>query len=121
MEFLIWIGKILFGGFFVYMGATHFIKIKLLARFAASKKVPMPTVMVLTSGLFMLIGGIGIILGQFLRTSVLLLVAFLVPSAVKMHDFWRITDPNEKMMQKLLFLRNTALTGAVLLLLRLLP
>ncbi len=45
----------------------------------------------------------------------LLLLVFLVPVTLVMHQFWGIADPQIAMMQKVNFMKNTSLIGACLL------
>src|SRR3989344_1265261 len=44
------IGRIMFGGYFVMMGFNHFKNHQMLTGYAASKKVPMPSMAVYISG-----------------------------------------------------------------------
>lgn len=113
------IGRILFGGFFVMSGLNHFMKAQMLKGYAQSKKVPMPGVMVFISGLMLLLGGLGIVLGTYVAWSVLLLVLFLVPTSFMMHNFWSDRDLQTKMANQINFMKNMALTGAALMLLML--
>jgi uncharacterized membrane protein YphA (DoxX/SURF4 family) len=46
----------------------------------------------------------------------LLLVAFLVPTALFMHNFWRETDQQARYLEQIQFLKDIALAGASLLL-----
>lgn len=109
------IGRVLFGGFFLVNAFMHFSKSAALAQYAASKKVPAPRAMVLATGGLMAVGGVGVILGIFISLAVACLVVFLLTAAFKFHDFWAVTDPMQKQMQMILFMRNIALTGAALM------
>lgn len=44
------IGRILFGGFFLYNGINHFKNRNMLAQYAGAKNVPMPEAAVMASG-----------------------------------------------------------------------
>ncbi len=111
------VGRLLFGGFFIMSGANHFMQQEGSKQYAASKGVPSPEMMVPLTGVMMIAGGAGILLGVYIQLSVALLVIFLLTAAFKMHDFWTVADPMQKMIQMLLFMRNLALTGAALMLL----
>lgn len=104
-------------GFFVIMAMNHFMKLDSMSKYTASKKVPMPIVATIATGLLLLIGGTGIIFWVYVSLAIWALVVFLVPTAFKMHDFWMVKDPQEKMMQKVYFMRNLALAGAALIML----
>ena len=110
-------GRILFGGYFVMNGLNHLTKLDALAGYAASKRVPWPKPAVAISGLMILLGGAGIALGVKIGWSVALIAVFLIPVTFKMHAYWKINDPNQKMMEQVNFLKNLALLGAVLMML----
>ncbi len=111
------LGRILFGGYFAMMGMMHFMKMKSMTDYAKSKKVTSPQAMVALSGIFLLLGGLGVLLGVYIGLSVILLIVFLFVVSFKMHNFWADEDPNMKMMNMSHFLKNMALIGAALLLL----
>jgi|SRR3989344_3348425 len=117
MDILFLIGRILFGGYFVKSAWNHFMKAKGLAGYAASRGVPLPTLAVIATGFLLLIGGLGILCGVWIRWAVFSLVLFLVPATFYMHPYWRDSDPNMKMMNSVNFWKNLALLGAVLVLL----
>ena len=97
------------------MGVNHFTKNKMLAGYAASKNVPMPVLAVYGSGMCILLGGLGVLLGIYVWWALGLLSLFLLLVSLKMHAFWNISDPQAKMADKIQFLKNTALLGAVLM------
>jgi uncharacterized membrane protein YphA (DoxX/SURF4 family) len=63
-----------------------------------------------------MLGGLGIVLGVSPEASLTLLLIFLVPVSFKMHAFWNETDPNARMMERVQFMKNMALIGALLML-----
>jgi uncharacterized membrane protein YphA (DoxX/SURF4 family) len=117
MDWLFLLGRILFGGFFLLAGWNHFSQLKNMAGYAQAKGVPMPQAAVAGTGALLILGGASILLGIFPMVGGILLIIFLVPTALMMHNFWALTDPQAKMMEMQNFLRNIALTGANLMLL----
>ncbi len=117
MDILFVLGRILFGGFFMMSGINHFKHMNMMAPYAASKGIPMPKTLVGLSGLMILLGGLGIVFGIYVQISVLLISLFLFVVSFKMHDFWTVTDPGEKMAQSTNFKKNMALLGAALMML----
>ena len=67
-------------------------------------------------GVLLLLGGLGVVFGIAPEASLALLIIFLVPVSFKMHPFWKEADPNAKMMDKIQFMKNMALVGALLML-----
>ncbi len=110
------IGRILFGGYFIMSGVNHFSKKEHLKGYAASKGVPMPGTAVIVSGLLLLLGGLGVLLGAYVKWSLIALLVFLVPVTFKMHAYWTDQDPGMKMSNQINFMKNLALIGAVLML-----
>ncbi|SEN80924.1 Uncharacterized membrane protein YphA, DoxX/SURF4 family [Actinacidiphila rubida] len=54
-------------------------------------------------------------LGRLPRLSSLALAASLVPTTLTDHAFWTVEDPEERAVQRVLFLKNVSLTGGLLL------
>lgn len=57
------LGRILFGGFFLFSGINHFINIQGMGAYANSRGVPAPQPMVAISGLMLVLGGISVLIG----------------------------------------------------------
>ncbi|MEK6975933.1 MAG: DoxX family protein [Candidatus Thermoplasmatota archaeon] len=110
-------GRIILGLFFLSNAYGHLGKLKMMSGYAASKGVPMPTVAVAGTGLLLVIGGAGILLGTYPRVALLALVLFFLGVAPMMHNFWTLTDPMAKQMDMVMFLKDVALMGACLALL----
>src|SRR5258708_36386556 len=94
--YLFVLGRILLGGYFIMSGYGHFKNLKMMTGYAESKGVPMPREGILLTGLMMILGGLGILLGVQIGWSVLLLVIFLLAVSFKMHDYWKDSDPMAK-------------------------
>ena len=115
MDTFIIIGRIIFGGFFIYTGINgHFFQITAFTQYAGSKHVPMPRLAVFVSGLMITVGGLGVITHSYWNFSLWLIVLFLVVVTPKMHSFWNDTDPMAKMGNRVNFFKNLALLGASL-------
>jgi len=119
METLFLIGRILFGGFFLMMGANHFMKMTSMVSYAKSKSIPVPALAVGVSGLMLLAGGLGVILGYQVVNALWLIIVFLLIVSFSMHRFWKETDGGAKMMEMVNFTKNMALLGAALMMLML--
>lgn len=115
MEILLFIGKILFGGYFVISGIMHFVKMKDMKAYAGSKGLPMPGSAVAVSGLMLLLGGLYIIFDFYFMLGGWLIVAFLLSSAFVMHNFWKV-EGQARMGEMINFQKNLALAGAMLML-----
>jgi len=115
MEILPIIGQVFFGLFFLIMGFSHFIEMGNMAAYAKGKKVPMPVLAVMITGMLLFLGGLSVLTGLQLYYGLSFLTVFFVFVTPWMHSFWADKDPDEKMSNQVAFLKNMALLGAVLL------
>lgn len=115
MGFIIFISRILFSAIFISSGINHLTNTQQMSEYAANKKVPVPTLSVLLSGLMLLFGGISIFLWVWVNVGAFLLILFLIPAALLMHNFWIIEDPVERQNEQIHFLKDLALAGAAFL------
>ena len=116
MDVVILIGRILFVLLFLLSAFGHFAQGKGMIGYAQSKRVPMPAVGVYGGGVLLGLGGLSVLLGIWPDLGALLLVIFLVPTAVLMHGFWKETDAQAKQMEQIQFLKDISLAGAALML-----
>ena len=109
------IGRIIFGGYFIYNALVHFKNHKHLTGYAKMKGVPMPDVGVLVSGAIMLFGGLAIVLDIRIVFGLWLIILFLLPTTFLMHAFWKEKDASLRMSESIAFMKNIALIGACLM------
>lgn len=107
------LGRFLFSLIFILSGINHFSSGSI--GYAASQGIPMAGVLVPISGAFAIAGGISVLLGLHARFGALLLILFLVPVTLLMHDFWSYTDPEMAQMQMTHFMKNIAMLGGAIL------
>src|SRR3989344_550917 len=115
ITYLFFAGRILLGVYFLMSGYNHLKHGKMLTGYAQSKGVPMPSTAVFVTGLMLIFGGAGILLGIYVKLAVSLLALFLIGVTFKMHRYWEITDPMQKMGEMVNFNKNLGLLGAVLM------
>jgi putative oxidoreductase len=116
VDIIVLVGRILFVFLFASSGYAHFAQRKGMAQYAASKGVPAPMAAVLGGGVLLLAGAVSILFGIWADLGSLLLVVFLLPTAILMHPFWKETDQQAKMMETTQFSKDLALAGAALML-----
>ena len=116
-EYILLLSRVILGFYFLFNSFNHFRNLNSLAGWVQSKNVPAPKLMVALTGILLLIGGLSILLGVYIEIGILALTLFFLPVTFVMHDFWRETDPQMKMMQMINFMKNLALWGAILALL----
>jgi len=110
---LVPLGRVLFALIFVLSGLQHFSSGTI--GYAASQGVPMPGFLAPLSGVISVLGGLSIMVGYKARWGALLLLIFLVPVTLMMHNFWAVSDPMMHANQMAHFLKNLSLMGASIL------
>ena len=114
MKTVFLLGRIVFGGFFLYNGINHLRNAKSMAPYAGSKGVPAPELAVKLSAVPLIIGGASLLLGVKPRIGALSVLGFLAGVSPVMHDFWRHEDQKERMNEMVNFTKNLALAGGAL-------
>lgn len=106
--------RVLFGGLLAFQGLNHFLQHEQMTGYAEMKGVPLPGVGVVASGLILVGGGLGIVLGVFPAIAAGALAVFFVVTTPLMHDFWAVDD--EQVQDEMIhFIKNAELLGASLL------
>lgn len=108
------IGRMLFGGYFLYNGINHFLNSGPLAQYAAAKNVPSPEAMVGASGAMLILGGTSMMLGVKPKLGALAVIGFLASVSPAIHDFWRAQDEGQRANDTANFAKNMALAAAAL-------
>jgi putative oxidoreductase len=110
---LVPVARLFFTLIFLFAAPNHFAKTTIA--YAASQGVPLASVLVPISGVLALAGGLSVLLGYHARVGAWLLVLFLVPVTVMLHNFWAVTDPMMHQIQQVMFFKNVAMLGGALL------
>ncbi|PRX45943.1 putative membrane protein YphA (DoxX/SURF4 family) [Prauserella shujinwangii] len=116
MDVLVLIGRILFVVLFLGSAMGHLTQVQAMSGYARSRGVPGPSVAVPASGVLLAVGGLMVLLGVWADLGALLLLVFLVPTAVLMHPFWKETDAQARQSEMIQFNKDLSLAGASLML-----
>jgi putative oxidoreductase len=111
-RYLVPLGRGLFAALFIMAAPMHFTAWG--TALAAAEAVPMAEVLVPTSGVLALLGGLSVAVGYQARLGGFLLTLFLVPVTLLMHAYWQVVDPAAAMVQQVMFWKNVSLLGAAL-------
>lgn len=107
------VARVLFGGVLAFMGLNHFRQTDGMTEYARNKGLPAPRLSVLAAGGLLVLGGLSIVLGVAPLVGGAAIAAFLLASAILMHDFWAV--PAERTQDELTgFLKNVALAGGAI-------
>ena len=83
--------------------------------YAASHGVPLASLSVPLSGAMVFVGALSVLLGYKARYGAWLIVLFLIPVTLSMHNFWAVSDPAAAGIQQIMFMKNMSMLGAALL------
>lgn len=115
---LLLVGRICYGGFLIFAGILQLQFRELMAETAKAKRVPLPEIGVIATGLFLIGGGAGIVIGIYPGIAAGMLIAFFVIVTPLMHNFWAV--PEWQAQEELTnFHKNIELLGAALVFLAL--
>jgi putative oxidoreductase len=112
MRYVALAARQLFAVTFIIASAGHFTADTIAS--AARHGVPLAGLLVPLSGLIALAGGLSLVFGYHVKLGACLLMVFLVPVTLMMHNFWAASDAAMFQQQLLLFVRNTMLMGAAM-------
>ncbi|TDD71711.1 DoxX family membrane protein [Jiangella aurantiaca] len=117
MDVVFLIGRILFVALFLASATAHLTDKGAMAGYAESRGVRPARPAVLVTGAQMLLGGLSVLLGVWMDVGAILLGLFTLLTAVLMHGFWKEKEPMSRQQEQTQFFKDTALTGASLMLL----
>ena len=107
------LGRFCFALIFLVACAGHFSQHTIA--YAASQGAPLASLTVPLSGIIGLAGAVSILLGYRAKIGAWLIVVFLVPVTLMLHNFWAVHDPTMAQMQMVMFMKNVAILGGALL------
>ena len=108
------LGRLVFGGFFIYNGIHHLQERKSMGQYAKAKNVPLAEAAVTATGVALIAGGGSILLGVKPKLGAAAIAGFLAGVSPVMHDFWQVEEPNQRMNEMINFGKNMALLGGAL-------
>lgn len=108
------LGRMIFGGYFVYAGIHHMQESEAMAQYAGTKGVPAPKLAVKATGIALIAGGTSVLLGLKKEWGAAAIASFLAGVSPIMHDFWKQQDPQQRQNEMINFGKNMALLGASL-------
>ena len=108
------VGRILFALIFILAAPRHFSSEGI--RHAAELGTPFAYILVPISGLMALAGGLSVATGYKAKWGAWILIAFLIPVTLFMHQFWKRRNSEDARVQLAMFGKNVSMIGAALVL-----
>ncbi|MFB6107241.1 MAG: DoxX family protein [Haloplanus sp.] len=107
------LARLAFGAVLAVTGVNHFQNPDAMVGYAEAKGIPLASLAVPASGVLLVLGGLGIVLGAFPTLAAGALAVFLVVATPTMHDFWNAPD-DQRQSEMNDFLKNVGLLGGAL-------
>ena len=107
------IGRILAVLVFIGSGLGHLTD-KNMVGYAQFKKIPSAALAVRLSGVLLLAGAAGIVLGIWGDLAAVLSALLVLIMTITMHNFWTLEDAQAKQMDMIMFMKNIAMIGGLL-------
>jgi putative oxidoreductase len=109
------IARLLLALMFVLAGASKIADLGGTAGYIASKGLPLPMLLAFGTAALELLGGLAIIVGIQARIAAGALAAFTLLATLLFHNFWAL-PADQQLVQQLMFMKNLAVAGGLLLL-----
>ena len=110
------IGRILLIGLFLVGGWGKINGLEGTGKYIASKGLPSPELLAMGTAALELIAPILIIIGFQTRLAALALAGFTLAASLLFHNYWVIADAAQASQQYLMFSKNMAILGGLLVL-----
>lgn len=109
------IGRLALAALFLPAGIGKITGFEGTVGYIASVGLPMATLGALLAVVIETVGGVALIVGFKTRIVALVLALFTLAASVLFHAFWSVA-PDQAYMQQLLFYKNVAVAGGLLIL-----
>jgi putative oxidoreductase len=113
-SFFMLIGRLLLAAIFLISAYNKVMNYDGTVAYMTSKGLPMVPLLLGLSILIEFLGGLSLVIGYKIRAFAVLLMLYLIPLTLTMHDFWMVQDPLLKQDQMYHFLKNLAIMGGLL-------
>jgi putative oxidoreductase len=108
------VGRILMAIMYIPAGWSKIGGFSGTTGYIASKGLPMPEVAAVVAIVVELVGGLMLLIGWKTRWAAIALAIFTLVATVFFHNFWAVA-PDQQMVQRLMFNKNIAIVGGLLL------
>ncbi len=115
-DFASFFGRLLICAIFLMSGCKKIISFEATIQYMMAKGMPFVQLMCILAIISEIVGGLFILLGYRTRLGACILIIFLALATYIFHDFWNL-EGGERQLQMIMFMKNLAIFGGLLLLL----
>ena len=112
------VGRVLISCMFLWAAYEKMKNWNATVSYMKTKNIPYLNIILPVGVALKVIGGLSVLLGWHAHIGALLLLIVAISACLKMHDFWRKSGA-ERDMEKLLFMKDTAIIGGLFMILAL--
>lgn len=109
------VGRVLLALMFLLSGIGKIGGFDGTVGYISSVGLPLPSVLAAGALVLEIVAGIALIIGYKTRWAALALALFTLAAAFLFHNYWAMPE-GQQMMQQIIFLKNLAVTGGLLML-----
>jgi putative oxidoreductase len=109
------VGRVLLALMFLLSGIGKIGGFEGTVGYISSVGLPLPSVLAAGALVLEIVAGIALIIGYKTRWAALALALFTLAAAFLFHNYWAM-PAGQQMMQQIIFLKNLAVTGGLLML-----
>lgn len=113
-SFFMLIGRLLIAAIFLLSAYLKVVNYDGTEAYMASKGLPMVPLLLGLSIVIEFVGGLSLVFGYKARALAVVLILYLIPVTLMMHDFWMIQDPMQSQNNMYHFFKNLAIMGGLL-------
>jgi putative oxidoreductase len=109
------VGRVLVSTIFIFSGLAKVMAFSMMTGFAASKGMPLPSLMIAGAATVEILGGLAVLVGLRAKIIGWILFAYLIPTTIIFHNFWTLQGA-DRMDGQAHFMKNVAIMGGLLFL-----
>ncbi len=109
------VGRVMISMIFLMSGMGKVFQFDGQVGYAASQGIPMASAAIAVSAIIEIAAVIMIVVGYKARLGAAALFLWMIPVSFMMHAFWTITDPMAMQINMIMFMKNIAMMGGMML------
>lgn len=115
-------GRILLSLIFIIAGVGKILNFSGTLQYMNAEGLVFLTPLLLVGAIIIeLVFGLLLVIGYKTRLAAIVLFLFLIPTTIIFHDFWNVAAEPEKTVQSIMFFKNLAIMGGLLILAAAMP
>lgn len=115
-DLAILIARICISSLFIWAAFEKLVHWGKTVEYVKQKNIPYATLALPLAIAIQVLGGLSLLLGYQVRIGALILILFIIPAAIRFHDFWNL-EGSVRLMEKASFMKDVALFAGLIMIL----